>query len=174
MGYGRDGGGNDLLLALKGQIDKLKASMQGFLTQDSLDSSLSETSENPVQNKAIAAAITAAITSAINGVVEVGGTTANGWAKFANGLLVCFGNYAGSAQATTAVGSLYLLEVRPSITFGHAFTANPDVAVTPQANYGIVMNVGRTTTGITSVELARPSNANLTPRFMWIAVGFWK
>lgn len=37
MGYGRDGGGNDLLLALKGQIDKLKTwiSTQGFLTEES-------------------------------------------------------------------------------------------------------------------------------------------
>ena len=36
MGYGRDGGGNDLLLALKGQIDKLKTwiSTQGFLTEE--------------------------------------------------------------------------------------------------------------------------------------------
>lgn len=36
MGYGRDGGGNDLLLALKGQIDKLKTwiSTQGYLTEE--------------------------------------------------------------------------------------------------------------------------------------------
>lgn len=107
-------------------------------------------------------------------LIESGGTTANGYFRFENGVQVCFGNYSGSSQPTTQVGNFYILSFNPGITFAKPFIADPNVIASPQANYSIVAALVRTTTGITSIDLCRPNSGNLTPRFMWVAVGWWK
>lgn len=130
------------------------------------DDALSSTSTHPVQN--------AIITAALGALIESGGTTAKGYFRFENGVQVCFGNYSGSSQPTTAVGNFYILSFNPGITFAKPFIAAPNVIASPQANYSIVAALVRNTTGITSIDLCRPNSGNLTPRFMWVAVGWWK
>ena len=130
------------------------------------DDALSSTSTHPVQN--------AVITAALGALIESGGTTANGYIRFENGVQVCWGNYSGSSQPTTAVGNFYILSFNPGITFAKPFIASPNVIASPQATYSIVAALSRTATGINSIDLCRPSSGNLTPRFMWVAIGWWK
>ena len=130
------------------------------------DSALSSTSTHPVQN--------AIITAALGALIESGGTTASGYFRFENGVQVCFGNYSGSSQPTTAVGNFYILSFNPGIKFAKPFIAAPNVIASPQATYSIIAALARNTTGITSIDLCRPNSGNLTPRFMWVAIGWWK
>lgn len=138
-----------------------------------VDDALSSTSTNPVQNRVINAALSA-LSTTLGALIESGGTTANGYFRFENGVQVCFGNYSGSAQATTAVGSFYILSFNPGITFAKPFIAAPNVIASPQATYSIIAALARNATSITSIDLCRPNSGNLTPRFMWVAVGWWK
>lgn len=130
------------------------------------DDALSSTSTHPVQN--------AIITAALGALIESGGTTANGYFRFENGVQVCFGNYSGSSRPTTEVGNFYILSFNPGITFAKPFIAAPNVIASPQATYSIIAALARNATGITSIDLCRPNSGNLTPRFMWVAVGWWK
>lgn len=138
-----------------------------------VDDALSSTSTNPVQNRVINEALST-LSTTLGALIESGGTTANGYFRFENGVQVCFGNYSGSAQATTAVGSFYILSFNPGITFRKPFLTTPNVIASPQATYSIIAALSRTTTGINSIDLCRPNAGNLTPRFMWVAIGWWK
>ena len=138
-----------------------------------VDDALSSTSTNPVQNRVINAALSA-LSTTLGALIESGGTTANGYFRFENGVQVCFGNYSGSSQPTTQVGNFYILSFNPGITFAKPFISAPNVIASPQATYSIIAALARNATGITSIDLCRPNSGNLTPRFMWVAVGWWK
>lgn len=112
-----------------------------------------------------------------SGIIEkLSNDSANGYCKFPDGTLMCWGTYSGGSYATTQEGSLYVAVLSLSITFPVAFSAKPAVMFSPSSvAYGIpVASVEYSTTGITKLGLARPNSGNIYPNFSWLAIGRWK
>ena len=74
-----------------------------------------------------------------SGVIEkLSNDSANGYCKFPDGTLMCWGTFSGGSYATTQEGSLYVAAISPSITFPVAFSAKPAVMFSPSSvAYGI-------------------------------------
>ena len=113
-----------------------------------------------------------------SGIIEkLSNDSANGYCKFPDGTLMCWGTFSGeSGVATTQEGSLYIAVLSLSITFPVAFSAKPVVMFSPSGNpYNIpTSSVEYSTTGITKLCLSRPNSGNIYPEFSWFAVGRWK
>lgn len=103
-------------------------------------------------------------------------TSGNGYCKFADGTLICWGTYTDDAIASTQVGSLYYaLNINVDISFAITFTAKPAITITPASStYNIISEVSAGASGISKVSIARPNSGNVTPSFSWIAIGRWK
>lgn len=112
--------------------------------------------------------------------VTIGGTTDRGYAKFASGLLVCWGNQGfGTQSITTAWGNLYEgPEYCIFSDFAYAFSAAP--AVTAIQNYRsnsafFVEGIYSTTaTSPGKFIPVRPSPASVIVAASYIAIGRWK
>ena len=112
--------------------------------------------------------------------VTIGGTTDRGYAKFASGLLVCWGNQGfGTQSITTAWGNLYEgPEYCIFSDFAYAFSAAP--AVTAIQNYKsnsafFVEGIYSTTaTSPGKFIPVRPSPASVIVAASYIAIGRWK
>lgn len=112
-----------------------------------------------------------------SGVIEkLSNDSANGYCKFPDGTLMCWGTFSGESYATQQQGSLYVAVLSLSITFPVAFSAKPVVMFSPSGNpYSIpVSGVAYSTTGITQLALARPNSGDIYPEFSWFAIGRWK
>lgn len=112
-----------------------------------------------------------------SGIIEkLSNDSANGYCKFPDGTLMCWGTFPGGSYATTQVGSLYVAVLSLSITFPVAFSAKPAVMFSPSDDpYSIpTSSVVYSTTGITKLGIARPSSGNIYPNFSWLAIGRWK
>lgn len=96
------------------------------------------------------------------------------YVKFADGTLIQWGEYVSNAVSTTAVGNLYMATVAPNITFPIQFNTAPQVSIMQYGGYGAVFTSVFSKTGISSIDLARPTNDNITPNLHWIAIGRWK
>ena len=112
--------------------------------------------------------------------VTIGGTTDRGYAKFASGLLVCWGNQGfGTQSITTAWGNLYEgPEYCIFSDFAYAFSAAP--AVTAIQNYRsnsafFVEGIYSTTaTSPGKFIPVRPNPASVIVAASYIAIGRWK
>jgi len=112
--------------------------------------------------------------------VTIGGTTDRGYAKFASGLLVCWGNQGfGTQSITTAWGNLYEgPEYCIFSDFAYAFSAAP--AVTAIQNYKsnsafFVEGIYSTTaTSPGKFIPVRPNPASVIVAASYIAIGRWK
>ena len=112
-----------------------------------------------------------------SGIIEkLSNDSANGYCKFPDGTLMCWGTQSGGSYATTQEGSLYVATLSLSITFPVAFSAKPPVMFSPSGNpYNIpTSGVKYSTTGITQLALARSTSGNIYPEFSWLAIGRWK
>lgn len=112
-----------------------------------------------------------------SGIIEkLSNDSANGYCKFPDGTLMCWGTFFSGSIATTQQGSLYVATLSLSITFPVAFSANPVVMFSPSGDpYSIpASGVKYSTTGITQLALARPNSGNIYPEFSWLAIGRWK
>lgn len=112
-----------------------------------------------------------------SGIIEkLSNDSANGYCKFPDGTLMCWGTFHGGSYATTQEGSLYVAVLSLSITFPVAFSAKPTVMFSPSDDpYSIpATGVEYSTTGITKLGLARPNSGNIYPEFSWFAIGRWK
>ena len=112
-----------------------------------------------------------------SGIIEkLSNDSANGYCKFPDGTLMCWGTFSGGNYATTQEGSLYVAVLSLSITFPVAFSANPTVMFSPSdVPYSIpASGVKYSTTGITQLALVRPNSGNIYPNFSWLAIGRWK
>ena len=93
------------------------------------------------------------------------------YVKFADGMLIQWGAYVSDAVSTTAVGSLYMATIAPNITFPIQFNTAPQVSIMQYGGYGAVFTSAFNSTGISSVDLARPTSGSITPNLHWIAIG---
>ena len=112
-----------------------------------------------------------------SGIIEkLSNDSANGYCKFPDGTLMCWGTFSGGSYATTQEGSLYVATLSLSITFPVAFSEKPTVMFSPSEDaYSIpVSGVKYSNTGITQLVLARPNSGNIYPGFSWLAIGRWK
>lgn len=96
------------------------------------------------------------------------------YVKFADGTLIQWGDYGSSSISATAVGSLYMVTVALNITFPIPFNTAPQVSIMQYGGYGAVFTSAFSSTGISSVDLARPTSGSITPNLHWIAIGRWK
>lgn len=112
-----------------------------------------------------------------SGIIEkLSNDSDNGYCKFPDGTLMCWGTFSSGSVATTQEGSLYVAVISLSITFPVAFSVKPVVMFSPSGTgYSIpTSDVEYSTTGITKLCLARPNNDNVYPGFSWFAIGRWK
>ena len=112
-----------------------------------------------------------------SGIIEkLSNDSANGYCKFPDGTLMCWGTFSSGSHATTQVGYLYVAILSLSITFPVAFSAKPAVMFSPSGDpYSIpVTGVEYSTTGITRLGIARPNSGDIYPNFSWLAIGRWK
>lgn len=101
---------------------------------------------------------------------------ANGYMKFENGLLLCWGNIELGSGTYTAFGSLYECDYNIDVAFGYAFSETPYVFVQTNestANYPIV--VQQTKTKITKLAMVRHTASTvLSANVSYFAIGRWK
>lgn len=98
-----------------------------------------------------------------------------GYFKSPDGTLIQWGSYAGASVTATQTGSIYMANIRPNITFQIPFVGSaPQVSVLQYGGYGAVFACAFNSTGISSVDLARPTSGSITPDLHWIAIGRWK
>lgn len=112
-----------------------------------------------------------------SGIIEkLSNDSANGYCKFPDGTLMCWGTFSSGSYATTQDGSLYVAVLSLSITFPVAFSVKPVVMFSPSGiGYSIpTSDVKYSTTGITQLGLARPNSGDIYPGFSWLAIGRWK
>ena len=112
-----------------------------------------------------------------SGIIEkLSNDSADGYCKFPDGTLICWGTFSDGGYATHQDGSLYIVVLSLSITFPVAFSAKPVVMFSPSGKpYSIpTSSVEYSTTGITKLCLARPDSGTIFPLFSWFAIGRWK
>ena len=116
----------------------------------------------------------------VDGVVTIGGTTERGYAKFASGLLVCWGNQGfGTQSITTAWGNLYEGTAYCIFSdFAYAFSAAPAVTAIQnyRANSAFFVEGLYSTTATSPGKFipVRPNPASITVAASYIAIGRWK
>lgn len=116
----------------------------------------------------------------VDGVVTIGGTTDRGYAKFASGLLVCWGNQGfGTQSITTAWGNLYEGTAYCIFSdFAYAFSAAPAVTAIQnyRANSAFFVEGIYSTTATSPGKFipVRPNPASITVAASYIAIGRWK
>lgn len=112
--------------------------------------------------------------------VTFGGTTTRGYAKFASGLLICWGkqNF-GSQAVTNPWGTLYESSRLTFTNFAYTFSAVPVVTAMPNeessASFFVEGMSGTTTTSPGYFYADRPNSATIgTTCASYIAIGRWK
>ena len=112
--------------------------------------------------------------------VTIGGTTTRGYAKFASGLLICWGkqNF-GSQAVTNPWGALYESSRLSFTNFAYTFSAVPVVTAMPNeessASFFVEGMSGTTTTSPGYFYADRPNSATIgTTCASYIAIGRWK
>lgn len=112
--------------------------------------------------------------------VTIGGTTTRGYAKFASGLLICWGkqNF-GSQAVTNPWGALYESSRLTFTNFAYTFSAVPVVTAMPNeessASFFVEGMSGTTTTSPGYFYADRPNSATIgTTCASYVAIGRWK
>ena len=123
---------------LNGKLDKTGGTINGALTVSGTlyaNSGIGLPTKNAIIKTTAGGLTTGATAGTDYEQVTIGGTTDRGYAKFASGLLVCWGNQGfGTQSITTAWGNLYEgPEYCIFSDFAYAFSAAP--AVTAIQNY---------------------------------------
>ena len=168
---------------LNGKLDKTGGTINGALTVSGTlyaNSGIGLPTKNAIIKTTAGGLTTGATAGTDYEQVTIGGTTDRGYAKFASGLLVCWGNQGfGTQSITTAWGNLYEgPEYCIFSDFAYAFSAAP--AVTAIQNYRsnsafFVEGIYSTTaTSPGKFIPVRPSPASVIVAASYIAIGRWK
>lgn len=169
---------------LNGKLDKTGGTINGALTITTGTLYANSGIGLPTKSAIIKTTAGGLTTGATAGTdyeqVTIGGTTDRGYAKFASGLLVCWGNQGfGTQSITTAWGNLYEgPEYCIFSDFAYAFSAAP--AVTAIQNYKsnsafFVEGIYSTTaTSPGKFIPVRPNPASVIVAASYIAIGRWK
>ena len=168
---------------LEGKLDKTGGTISGALTVSGTlyaNSGIGLPTKNAIIKTTAGGLTTGATAGTDYEQVTIGGTTDRGYAKFASGLLVCWGNQGfGTQSITTAWGNLYEgPEYCIFSDFAYAFSAAP--AVTAIQNYRsnsafFVEGIYSTTaTSPGKFIPVRPSPASVIVAASYIAIGRWK
>lgn len=113
-----------------------------------------------------------------NNAIEFGGDYAEGYLKFSNGILICWGLKVTNDLSFVALGNVYRAQFRENLYFAHAFKYNPRI-VCNTANdvdylfcsvYGII----RDNEKISQVDFIRAVQTTGGIPFHYIAIGTWK
>ena len=168
---------------LEGKLDKTGGTISGALTVSGTlyaNSGIGLPTKNAIIKTTAGGLTTGATAGTDYEQVTIGGTTDRGYAKFASGLLVCWGNQGfGTQSITTAWGNLYEgPEYCIFSDFAYAFSAAP--AVTAIQNYksnsaffveGIYSTTAKSPGKFIPV---RPNPASVIVAASYIAIGRWK
>ena len=168
---------------LEGKLDKTGGTISGALTVSGTlyaNSGIGLPTKNAIIKTTAGGLTTGATAGTDYEQVTIGGTTDRGYAKFASGLLVCWGNQGfGTQSITTAWGNLYEgPEYCIFSDFAYAFSAAP--AVTAIQNYKsnsafFVEGIYSTTaTSPGKFIPVRPNPASVIVAASYIAIGRWK
>lgn len=100
----------------------------------------------------------------------------NGYQKFADGTLICWGTKQESNVAFNSWGSLYVGTMSDTVTFPIEFAANPSVIVSAaiSGTSFFPITAASNTTGIYTLQVAKTNNTTSTIIFQWVAIGRWK
>ena len=108
---------------------------------------------------------------------DTGIESGTGYIKYPDGTLINYGQVAMGSKTSAQTGNLYTAVWHDPITFPQAFKdGNYSFTATPLgASYGFVIYVsGLSTTGVGSIEMARPNSGNILGTISYVAIGKWK
>ena len=111
-----------------------------------------------------------------SGIIEkLSNDSANGYCKFPDGTLICWGSVTVSSSYQSW-GAMYVSDADPDVTFPVPFLSEPALSVTCKAKVsGIIVNAVCTATKWNQVAIMRQtSGTNLSVPLSYIAVGRWK
>lgn len=168
---------------LEGKLDKTGGTISGALTVSGTlyaNSGIGLPTKNAIIKTTAGGLTTGATAGTDYEQVTIGGTTDRGYAKFASGLLVCWGNQGfGTQSTTTAWGNLYEgPEYCIFSDFAYAFSAAPAVTAIQnyRANSAFFVEGIYSTTATSPGKFipVRPNPASVTVAASYIAIGRWK
>lgn len=111
-----------------------------------------------------------------SGVIEkLSNDSANGYCKFPDGTLICWGSVTISSSYQPW-GAMYVSDANPDVTFPAPFLSAPALSVTCKAMCsGVIVNTVCTATKWNQVAIMRQSPVtNYSVPLSYIAVGRWK
>lgn len=169
---------------LNGKLDKTGGTINGTLTITTGTLYANSGIGLPTKSAIIKTTAGGLTTGATAGTdyeqVTIGGTTDRGYAKFASGLLVCWGkqNF-GSQAVTNPWGTMYESSRLSFTNFAYTFSAVPVVTAMPNeessASFFVEGMSGTTTTSPGYFYADRPNSATIgTTCASYIAIGRWK
>lgn len=109
----------------------------------------------------------------ISNIVKSG----DGYLKYNDGTLICYGTSDITAQVTNPWGSSYYGNVKNNPTFAQEFISPPTINanIRTTGNLALVAGISTSTKKITAVFLITfASQSAYTGKLDWIAVGKWK
>lgn len=112
---------------------------------------------------------------ATGSIKKVSNDSASGYCKMPDGTLMQWGTYKTTATSVTQTGSLYMVTLRPNITFPIPFYQDaPKVFLNQYGGYGAIFSSAYNSVGIYSIDIARPTSGTIVPDIAWFAIGRWK
>ena len=111
-----------------------------------------------------------------SGIIEkLSNDSANGYCKFPDGTLMCWGSVTVSSSYQSW-GAMYVSDVNPNVTFTIPFTEKPELSVTCSSkSSGVIVNAVCTATQWNQVAIMRQTaGTNLSVSLSYIAIGRWK
>ena len=113
------------------------------------------------------------LTQNLKNIVESG----DGYIKYSDGTMICYGTSDITAQITNPWGSGYYGNVKVNPTFAKTFISPPTISATIRTtgNLAIVAGMSTSTTKITAIFLITfASQSSYTGKLDWVAIGKWK
>lgn len=114
-----------------------------------------------------------AVNEGLSKIIESG----DGYIKYSDGTMICYGTSDITAQITNPWGSSYYGNVKVNPTFAKPFISPPTISATIRTtgNLANVAGISTSTTKITAIFLITfASQDSYTGKLDWVAIGKWK
>ena len=110
-----------------------------------------------------------------SGIIEkLSNDSANGYCKFPDGTLICWGSVTISSSYQSW-GAMYVSDANPDVTFPAPFLSAPALSVTCKEQVsGVIVNAVCTATKWNQVAIMRQSSGTFPVPLSYIAIGRWK